>query len=52
MKNILLVDDDPVVLRVLRDGLMRQGFQVQTASDGLAAINSLDASRPDVVVLD
>lgn len=52
MKNILLVDDDPVVLRVFQEGLMRQGFQVQTAIDGLAAINSLDASRPDVVVLD
>src|SRR6516162_8198580 len=52
MKKILLVDDDPVVLRVFREGLIRQGFEVQTANDGLAAVNSLDASRPDVVVLD
>lgn len=52
MKKILLVDDDPLVLRVYRDGLLRQGFQVETANNGLEAINTLEQSRPDLVVLD
>ena len=52
MKRILFVDDDPVVLRVFEEGLKRQGFDVQTANNGLEAINSLEASQPDVIVLD
>jgi CheY-like chemotaxis protein len=52
LKRVLLVDDDPLVLRMYQERLVRQGVPVDTASDGLAAINSLRASRPDVVVLD
>lgn len=52
MKRVLLVDDDPVVLRIYRDGLGRQGFQVDTAADGLAAMKALRAARPDIIVLD
>lgn len=51
-KQVLLVDDDPVALRIYRDGLSRQGFEVKTAADGLSALQALRASRPDVVVLD
>ncbi len=52
MKRVLLVDDDPLVLRLYRDGLSHHGFEVATAGDGLAAIGALRASRPDVLVLD
>lgn len=52
MKKILLVDDDQFVLRVFRDGLARQGYQVETANDGLEAIKRLQENRPDIVVLD
>jgi len=52
MKRILLVDDDPVVLRMYQEGLSHHRVQVDLAADGLAAINSLRASKPDVVVLD
>jgi DNA-binding response OmpR family regulator len=52
MKRILLVDDDPVVLRIYEEGLTQHGMKVQTAADGLAAMNSLRAARPDAVVLD
>jgi CheY-like chemotaxis protein len=51
-KKILLVDDDAFVLRVFRDGLLRQGFVVDTAHDGLEAIKSLQENKPDIVVLD
>lgn len=52
MKRILLVDDDPIVVRIYRDGLVRQGFEVETAADGVAALTVLRAFKPDVVVLD
>jgi CheY-like chemotaxis protein len=51
-KRVLLVDDDPIALRIYRDGLSRQGFDVKTAADGLTALQILRASKPDVVVLD
>jgi CheY-like chemotaxis protein len=51
-KRILLVDDDPVVVRIYQQGLTRLGFQVITASDGLEALRALRKSTPDVVVLD
>jgi CheY-like chemotaxis protein len=52
MKRVLLVDDDPVVLKSYKDVLARQGFQVDTASDGLLATKALRTAKPDVVVLD
>jgi len=52
MKRVLLVDDDPLVLKMFRDGLIRHDFQVETASDGLEAMKALRVSRPDVAVLD
>jgi CheY-like chemotaxis protein len=41
IKSVLLVDDDPVVLQAYRDGLLLRGFQVETATDGLAALKTL-----------
>jgi CheY-like chemotaxis protein len=52
MRNILLVDDDPRILELYQDGLSQQGDHVQTAADGVAAIQALRAAKPDVVVLD
>ena len=52
MNNILLVDDDPLVLKIYQDGLVQLGAQVTTAADGLAAIRALRNHQPEVVVLD
>jgi CheY-like chemotaxis protein len=51
-KRVLLVDDDPIALRIYRDGLIRLGFEVKTGTDGLSALQALRATRPDIVVLD
>jgi CheY-like chemotaxis protein len=51
-KQVLLVDDDPIALRIYRDGLIRLGFEVKTGTDGLSALQALRATRPDIVVLD
>ena len=52
MKKILLVDDEPMVLRVMRGALEREGFQVDTAVDGEAAWEKIIESSPDVLVTD
>ncbi len=50
--NILVVDDDPRLLRLVRVNLERAGFEVNTASSGSAALEQMDAEPPDLVVLD
>src|SRR5438067_13066110 len=50
-KTVLVVDDDPSILMVVRVALQRQGYAVVTAVDGAAA--PLAAERqPDVILLD
>ena len=49
---ILLVDDQPVGLRALVSVFERQGYELVLASDGAEAIASLNARRPDLVLLD
>ena len=52
MKQILFVDDDPLVLRIYREALSKQGFQVDSANDGVSAAKALRATKPDLMVLD
>jgi CheY-like chemotaxis protein len=52
MTSILLVDDDPLILRIYQGKLSKLGARVETAVDGLAAIQALRARKPDVLVLD
>jgi two-component system response regulator PrrA len=50
--DVLIVDDDPGVLRALGEGLAAEGFEVRMAADGTRALESIAARVPDVVVLD
>jgi len=50
--KILLVDDEPNILQFLELGLQNEGFEVQSAQDGMAAINLLKRFQPQVVILD
>jgi CheY-like chemotaxis protein len=52
MRTIFIVDDDAVVVQVYRAKFLREGFNVEVAEDGLAAVRMLATLRPDVVVLD
>lgn len=52
MAKVLVVDDDPKLLNMLRRTLMYEGFQVTTATDGNAALAEIQTHRPDVIVLD
>ena len=51
-KNILLVDDEPHVIRVLRLMLEREGYLVSSANDGREALEKMASCRPDVMVSD
>jgi DNA-binding response OmpR family regulator len=52
MPRILVVDDEPHIVEVVRAYLEREGYRVDTASDGDAAVEMARATRPDVIVLD
>ncbi|MEV0675619.1 response regulator [Actinosynnema sp. NPDC050436] len=51
MTTVLVVDDDPQVVRVLRITLTAHGYRVLTAPDGASAIASVE-EHPDVILLD
>ena len=51
-EKILVVEDEPTLLETLAYNLTRQGYQVETASDGLEALDVARRTHPDLVVLD
>jgi CheY-like chemotaxis protein len=51
-RTVLLVDDDPLILEILRTILDLEEFAVTTVSDGRQALDSVASARPDVVVCD
>jgi CheY-like chemotaxis protein len=51
-KTVLLVEDEEPLRRVLRELLEREGFTVVEAADGVQALDEVDRSAPDVLVLD
>ena len=52
MSRILIVEDDPAVLRGLRDNLVFEAYDVLTATDAERAYQLIHAERPDLVLLD
>ena len=52
MTTVLVVDDQPDIVRLVRDYLERAGFQVLTAGDGEQALQVARRSHPDLVILD
>jgi two-component system response regulator MprA len=50
--SVLLVDDDPRILRMLTRTLDAEGYAVAAVADGGAALASVERSVPDLIVLD
>ena len=50
--TILVVDDEPRIVQIVRDYLQHGGFAVLVASDGPTALRTARTGRPDLVVLD
>jgi DNA-binding response OmpR family regulator len=49
---ILVVDDEPKIIRLARDYLEKNGYRVLTAGDGQSALNMARREKPDLIVLD
>src|SRR5205807_4578982 len=52
MPRILVVDDEPEIVDLLRNYLQRDGFDVDQAADGEAALAAFGRGQPDLVILD
>lgn len=52
MTRVLVIDDEPQILRALRINLSVRGYEVVTASGGAAALRAAAERPPDVIVLD
>ena len=52
MSRILVVEDDPAILRGLADNLTFESYEVLTAGDGEAAYRLLREKKPDLLILD
>jgi len=50
--RILVVEDDPGILRALKTNLTRHGFEVETAETGGQALDSFSCRPPDLILLD
>ena len=51
-RTVLVVDDDPVILRLLEVNFEMEGFAVRTAGDGVEGLEVARAEQPDVIVSD
>ena len=51
-QSVLIVDDEPMARTLLRLMLVRAGFNVSEAEDGFDALEKVQASQPDIILLD
>ena len=51
-KKILIVDDEPVVVALLKVRVESRGFKVETAMEGVGALEKAKAWGPDLILLD
>jgi DNA-binding response OmpR family regulator len=51
-ETILVIEDEPAIVQVIRERLAYEGFAVHAAGSGEAALAALDGVRPDALILD
>ena len=51
-ENILIIDDQPEMLRLLGMTLEKRGFQISVAQSAAAALARIQVSKPDLIILD
>jgi two-component system KDP operon response regulator KdpE len=52
MSRILIVDDEPQILRMLRTSLMSSGYDVVTAANGMEGFDAFEKHQPDLIITD
>ena len=51
-EKILVVDDSPTILEVVKQILTQEGYEVETAATGIEGLNKAREAKPDLVILD
>ncbi len=51
-RKILIVDDDPSMVRTMQDALAPHGYEISSASDGNQGLACIEFFKPDLVILD
>jgi len=51
-KKILITEDSPTILEILKSVLEEEGYEVNAAADGQQALNLVKAEKPDLIILD
>jgi len=52
IKTVLVIDDDPQFVKLIRDSLMKVGYTVHCGYDGHTAVNLAETHRPDLILMD
>jgi len=52
MKKILIAEDSPTILEIVKNILEQEGYSVITATDGLEALTKAKKESPDLIILD
>ena len=52
MKKILIADDEPHVLRVMKMSLENEGYAVDTCANGMEALARIEREHPDILITD
>ena len=52
MSKVLLVEDDPLIIRLYTKTLELEGFEVQSAENGLSALEQMPEFNPEIILLD
>lgn len=52
MQKVLLVEDDPLIIRLYTRTLEMEGYEVQSAENGLSGLEQLPNFHPDIILLD
>ena len=52
MQNLLIIDDDPKLLKMLQRTLVYENLNVLTATNGLEALPLVQSQRPDLIIVD
>lgn len=51
-KKVLIVDDEPDIVEIISYNLVKEGFEIQTAKNGMEALEVVASFKPDLIVLD
>ena len=51
-KKVLIVDDEPDILEIISYNLIKEGYEIQTAKNGIEALDLSATFKPDLIILD